>query len=138
MTEREHSSNNTGNCQPYEKPEKWQRCPEGQFAALSSKLRGKRTRREFFQIGGSIAALVVGGVGLYLAGRETGRFFTPGGIFCSQVPDLLAKFKNSTISTHEKWQLIEHVANCSKCNVYSNELKDNPQEPCCKPNSDQA
>ncbi len=112
-------------------PQGWQQCPEGRFVSLSRQLQGKRTRREVFRVGGALAALLVGGTGLYFAGKQIREYVAPGGIYCSQVPDLVAKAQGQTISVTELARLQKHLRNCSKCKPFSDKLNRLPSSPCC-------
>ncbi|RUL87980.1 anti-sigma factor family protein [Tautonia sociabilis] len=95
--------------------ETWTECPEGEFARLAARLRGRRRQRTALRA--SVAMVLVAGIAAWAVhGRLTGpREYQFAGIRCSRVLELAQLYAQGSLEPALARQVRAHVDQCPRC-----------------------
>lgn len=99
-------------------PDRWQPCPPGELVGLAGRLKAKRRRRVIeAALATSLAALLMVWAGVYFGVQRSPQptDFEFGGIACSEVRPIVAKYMSGELDPALAARVREHLAHCAAC-----------------------
>ncbi len=95
----------------------WNACPRGELKSLSTRLRARRTRRNWARSFATLALVACAGVGAWsLAPQmEAMMDFKIAGIHCSRVLALAQEYAAHKLDPQVEEQIKTHIHRCPRC-----------------------